>query len=35
VPETFNVLLNPFHRDAGLIQIDSAYAYPFDPRIKK
>ncbi len=35
VPETFNVLLNPLHRDAGLVQIESAYAYPFDQRIKK
>jgi RES domain-containing protein len=35
VPETFNVLLNPLHRDAGLLQIVSAHAYPFDPRIKK
>jgi RES domain-containing protein len=35
VPETFNVLLNPLHRDAGAVKIESAYAYPFDSRIKK
>jgi RES domain-containing protein len=35
VPETFNVLLNPLHSDAGLVKIESAYAYPFDSRIKK
>jgi RES domain-containing protein len=35
VPETYNVLLNPLHSEAGLLRIKSAYSYPFDPRIKK
>lgn len=35
VPETFNLLLNPIHTRARLVQIEAAYEYPFDPRIKK
>lgn len=35
VPETFNVLLNPLHGQAGVLEIRAAYDYPFDPRIKK
>ena len=35
VPATFNVLLNPLHPEAIHIQIESAYEYPFDPRLKK
>jgi RES domain-containing protein len=35
VPATFNVLLNPLHADAEHVRIQSAVAYPFDPRIKR
>ena len=35
VPATFNVLLNPLHPEAGRVQIESEYDYPFDPRIKR
>jgi RES domain-containing protein len=35
VPATFNYLLNPLHADAKRLRIQSVYAYPFDPRIKK
>jgi len=35
VPATFNVLLNPLHPQAKSIRIESAYEYPFDPRLKK
>jgi RES domain-containing protein len=35
VPATWNVLLNPAHADAGKIRIETAYDYPFDPRIKR
>src|SRR5215470_3340942 len=35
VPETFNLLLNPLHKHAELIEIRAAYDYPFDPRIRK
>jgi len=35
VPATFNVLLNPLHPGAVHVRIESLYAYPFDPRIKK
>lgn len=35
VPATFNVLVNPLHGDAGRVQIESAYEYPFDPRMKR
>jgi RES domain-containing protein len=34
-PDTFNVLLNPLHPDAAHVRVESAYEYPFDPRIKK
>jgi RES domain-containing protein len=33
VPSTFNVLLNPLHRDAVRVRIESTYEYPFDPRL--
>ena len=35
VPATFNIVLNPLHRDAASLRIQSAVKYPFDPRIKK
>jgi RES domain-containing protein len=35
VPATFNVMLNPLHRDAARLRIVSTVKYPFDPRIKK
>ena len=35
LPATFNVLLNPQHADAIRVRIQSAIAYPFDPRIKR
>jgi RES domain-containing protein len=35
VPATFNVMLNPLHRHAAKLRIQSAVQYPFDPRIKK
>jgi RES domain-containing protein len=34
-PATFNVMLNPLHRDAARLRIVSTVKYPFDPRIKK
>src|SRR5271163_263092 len=34
VPETFNTLLNPLHREAAEFAIVSSLSYPFDPRIK-
>jgi RES domain-containing protein len=34
-PDTFNVLLNPLHPDAAHVRVESAYEYPFDPRMKK
>jgi len=35
VPATFNLLLNPVHPAAAGVRIESAYEYPFDPRIKR
>jgi RES domain-containing protein len=35
VPETFNVLLNPTHRDANRIVIVQAGEHAFDPRLLK
>jgi RES domain-containing protein len=35
LPETWNVLLNPLHPDAGLIRVISRQAYPFDRRFFK
>ncbi len=35
VPATFNVMLNPQHRDAARLRIQSVVKYPFDPRLKK
>lgn len=35
LPATFNVLLNPLHADSAKIKIESAYDFPFDPRIKR
>jgi RES domain-containing protein len=35
VPATFNVMLNPLHRHAAKLRIQSAVRYPFDPRIKR
>jgi RES domain-containing protein len=35
VPETANVLLNPLHADAKLLQIEDSFVYPFDARLKK
>jgi RES domain-containing protein len=35
VPATFNVILNPLHRDSKRLRIKSVVRYPFDPRIKK
>src|ERR1700721_4406717 len=34
VPETANYLLNPLHPEAGLLQIERSYEYPFDLRLK-
>ena len=34
-PATFNVLLNPAHRDAKKILIGNVLEYPFDPRLKR
>jgi len=34
VPETFNYLLNPLHRDAGQYQIEETFRFPFDARLK-
>jgi RES domain-containing protein len=34
VPETANFLFNPLHPDAALFQIERAYEYPFDLRLK-
>jgi RES domain-containing protein len=34
IPETKNYLLNPLHADAGLLQIEESFLYPFDARIK-
>ena len=34
-PATFNVLLNPGHRDSGKIAITSVLEYPFDVRLKR
>jgi RES domain-containing protein len=35
VPETANVLFNPLHADAKLLQIEDSFVYPFDERLKK
>ncbi len=35
LPATSNVLLNPLHPDAARIRIESAFDFPFDPRIKR
>ena len=34
VPEAANFLLNPLHPDAAQFQIERAYKYPFDLRLK-
>jgi RES domain-containing protein len=34
VPETANFLFNPLHPDAAQFQIERAYEYPFDLRLK-
>lgn len=33
-PETWNVLLNPAHAEAGLLKITASYEHPFDPRLR-
>jgi RES domain-containing protein len=33
VPETWNVLLNPRHPDAGRVRILRLYTHPIDPRL--
>ena len=35
VPDTFNVLLNPLHPDAGRMRVVWQQAYPFDRRLFK
>jgi RES domain-containing protein len=35
VPETFNFLHNPLHRDAKRFRIANAFPYPFDVRLKR
>jgi RES domain-containing protein len=35
LPETFNVLLNPTHLDAGRIKVVWRQAYPYDRRFFK
>lgn len=35
VPETFNFLFNPLHRDAKRFRIANAFPYPFDVRLKR
>jgi RES domain-containing protein len=33
VPETWNVLVNPVHAEAGLLKIAATYEHPFDARL--
>jgi RES domain-containing protein len=33
VPETWNVLINPLHSEAGLLTIKAAYEHAFDARL--
>lgn len=33
VPETWNVLVNPLHAEAGLLQVEQVYEHPFDARL--
>ncbi len=35
VPDTFNILLNPLHPDAGQMRVVCQQAYPFDRRLFK
>ncbi len=35
LPDTYNILLNPLHRDAQRIRILSHHAYPYDRRLFK
>jgi RES domain-containing protein len=35
VPETWNVLMNPLHPQAGWFAIEHSYEYPFDLRLKR
>src|SRR5579864_1733232 len=35
LPDTFNVLLNPHHPDAGRVRVVSQLAYPYDRRFFK
>ena len=35
VPDTFNILLNPLHPDAGRMQVVWQQPYPFDRRLFK
>jgi hypothetical protein len=35
VPDTFNLLLNPLHPDAGRMRVVWQQAYPFDRRLFK
>jgi RES domain-containing protein len=35
IPETINMLLNPFHPQAGRCTILAARSYPFDTRLKR
>lgn len=35
VPETWNILLNPAHAEAGAFVIERQYEYPFDLRLKR
>jgi RES domain-containing protein len=35
VPETFNILLNPAHKQASRFRITDASSYPFHMRLKR